>query len=59
MRRRVTVLFLCVCVCVCLCVCLSVTTLAETLLISALKMRYVHVGVYVGAFLSLEIVDFR
>ena len=40
MRRRVTVVVLCVC----LSVCLSVTTLAATSLVSTLKMRYV--GVY-------------
>ena len=43
MRRRVTVLFLCVCVCV------SVCTPAPTTLVSTLKMGYV--GVYLRLFL--------
>ena len=44
MRRRVTVLVLCVCVSACL----SVTTLAATSVVSTLKMRYV--GVYLWLF---------
>ena len=43
MRRRVTVVVLCVCVCVCLSVCLSVTTLAATSFVFTLKSRYVGV----------------
>ena len=42
MRRRLTVVVLCVCVCVCIClsVCLSVTTLAATSFVFTLKSRY-------------------
>ena len=47
MRRRVTVLVLCVRVCVCVCV--SVCTPAPTTLVSTLKIGYV--GVYLRLFL--------
>ena len=48
MRRRVTVLVLCVC----LSVCLSVTTLAATSFVLTLKVRYV--GVYYRLFLDFN-----